>query len=65
MSAAFSAIIMVAAQVLADGIVGITDASTTRRQSRPCTRNSASTTAKGSLAGPIFAVPLTWYDETP
>ena len=34
-SAAFSAIIIVVAQVLAEGIVGITDASTTRKPCMP------------------------------
>ena len=34
------------------GTVGITDVSTTRRPSIPCTRNSGSTTARGSDAGP-------------
>src|SRR5439155_19834601 len=44
-SAAFSAIMIVAAFVFARVIVGITDASTTRSPSTPNTRNSESTTA--------------------
>src|SRR3981081_1017946 len=47
-SDAFSAIIRVAALVLADGIVGMTDASTTRRPAVPCTFRSKPTTASGS-----------------
>jgi hypothetical protein len=43
-SAAFSAIMMVAAFVFARVIVGITDASTTRRPSTPYTRKFGSTT---------------------
>src|ERR1700686_4852137 len=47
-SDAFSAIMSVAALVLADGIVGMTDASTTRRPAIPCTFRSEPTTASGS-----------------
>ena len=39
------------------GIVGITEASTTRNPFMPITRSLSSTTAKGSLGNPIFAVP--------
>src|SRR5215472_6526789 len=54
-SAAFSAIIMVGAFVLPPGMMGITEASTTRRPSTPWTRNSESTTDALSL--PILHVP--------
>src|SRR4051794_11996939 len=49
MTAPFSAIIMVGALVLPEVIVGITEASTTRRRSMPKRRNRSSTTAVGSL----------------
>ena len=59
MSAAFSAIIIVAAQIFADGMLGMIEASATRSPAMPRTRSSSSTTAVGSLAGPIRAVPMT------
>src|ERR1700719_2160328 len=55
--APFSAIIAVGVFVFPDVIVGMTEASTTRRRSMPWTRRRASTTASVSVAGPIFAVP--------
>src|SRR5262249_60214167 len=58
-AAPFSAIIIVGALVLPDVIVGITEASTTRKPSRPNTRSLSSTTANESLSRPILAVP-TW-----
>jgi len=57
MPAPFSAIIAVGVLVLPDVMVGITEASITRRLSRPNSRSRSSTTACGSLALPIFAVP--------
>ena len=45
-AAPFSAIIMVGAAVLPEVMVGITEASITRRRSRPITRSRSSTTAK-------------------
>ena len=57
-SDAFSAIMTVEAWVWPRGIVGMTDASTTRSRSRPWTRRSASTTASSPL--PIMHVPTGW-----
>ena len=57
MSAARSAIIMTGALIIPPTRSGITDASTTRRASRPWTRRSAPTTADRSVAGPILQVP--------
>lgn len=57
MSVAFSPIIKLAAFVLAEGMVGITDASATRRRSTPCTRSFASTTLFDFAAGPMLQVP--------
>ena len=54
MSEAFSATMIVGALVLPRGIVGMTEASTTRRPSRPMTRSSSSTTE------PIAQVPTGW-----
>jgi hypothetical protein len=45
MSAAFSAIMIAGVLVLPDVIVGMIDASTTRRAATPCTLNSSLTTA--------------------
>src|SRR2546428_517881 len=56
-SATRSAIIMVVALVLARITSGITEASATRRPSRPYTRQYWSTTARGSEADPILQVP--------
>jgi hypothetical protein len=53
-----SPIMMLGALVLAEGIVGITDASAMRRPSTPRTRNSASTTA--SRSDPMAQVPTRW-----
>ena len=55
--AAFSAIISVGLLVLPLVMVGITLASTTRRPSTPRTRKWLSTTAAGSDAAPMRAVP--------
>ena len=56
-SDACSAIMMQVRLMLARGMVGITDASTTRKFSTPRTRQCWSVTASGSPAGPIRAVP--------
>src|SRR4029077_8171358 len=56
-AAPFSAIIAVGVLVLPEVIVGITDASAMRRRAMPKKRKRSSTTAIGSLATPIFAVP--------
>src|SRR5262245_62453807 len=52
-----SAIMMVGALVLPPTSVGITEASTTRRPTTPCTRQRLSTTAIGSVPRPILQVP--------
>ena len=43
--------------VLPDTSVGMTEQSTTRSPATPRTRSRSSTTASGSSAGPILAVP--------
>lgn len=55
MSAAFSAIMITGEFVLPDTMVGMIDASTTRRPLRPRTHNRSSTTAMASF--PILQVP--------
>jgi hypothetical protein len=50
MSAAFSAIMITGALVLPEVIVGIIDASTTRKPASPCTRNSSFTAGASSQA---------------
>jgi hypothetical protein len=57
MSAAFSAIMITGAFVLPEVILGVIDASTTRKPASPCTSNSSLTTAIGSW--PILQVPTT------
>ena len=57
MSAAFSAIIIVVALVLARTTSSMIEASTTCRPFSPCTLRYWSTTAMWSEAGPILQVP--------
>ena len=56
-SAARSASMITGAFVLPDTSVGMTEQSTTRSPATPRTRSRSSTTASGSSAGPILAVP--------
>ncbi len=64
-SAPRSAIITVGELVLPEVIVGMIEASTTRRASMPCTRSRESTTAAGSEAGLILQVPTGWKIVVP
>ena len=50
-------IAIVEAKVLADGSIGMIEASITRRFSTPWTRSSSSTTDRPSVAGPMRHVP--------
>lgn len=61
MSAAFSPIIKAIEFVWPPGINGMIDASTTRRLPIPRTLNCGSTTASGSVSGPILHVPTWWW----
>ena len=63
MSAPFSAIMITGALVLPEVIVGMIDASATRKPMSPCTCNSSPTTAIGSW--PILHVPTTWQAVWP
>src|SRR5258707_9786376 len=58
--ATFSAIAMVVSMVTLDGGVGMIDASATLRLETPSTAPVASTTACGSLRGPMRTVPVAW-----
>src|SRR5439155_23052444 len=62
-SAAFSAIMIVAALVFPDTTAGMIEASTTRSAPMPRTRSSGSTTAIGSL--PILHVLVGWNTVPP
>ncbi len=61
-SATRSPIMMEVALVLALITSGIIEASATRSPSRPRTPPNWSTTAMGSLSGPILHVPETWWE---
>ena len=65
MSDAFSAIIIVGALVLPEGMVGIIEASAILKDSIPLTCNLLFTTANLSDLCPIFAVPIIWYTVIP
>ena len=56
---------MVGELVLPEVILGITEASAMRKPARPCTRRRSSTTANGSEAIPIYAVPTGWKIVVP
>src|SRR6185312_4103166 len=64
-SAAFSAIISTEALRLADGMVGMIEASITRRFSNPRTRSWSSTTAVGSVSGAMRQEPMRWKVVVP
>src|SRR5687768_4432345 len=59
-SLARSPIMIAVALVLPCGIVGMIEASATHRPATPRTAQSAPTTANGSSAAPILAVPAGW-----
>ncbi|KAG0920899.1 hypothetical protein G6F31_020535 [Rhizopus arrhizus] len=63
--AARSASITTGTLVLPETSVGMMEQSTTRRPATPCTRRRSSTTAIGSLRGPILAVPEGWKMVAP